>query len=233
MDRAQTNRVTMFKTVAAYLAKHNSVWSGMAPLATAVQQLKDKLEAIDASAQKQELPTKGAVGDKAEARDALEDTLFLTCEALAVLASIGNDNDLLALTSVTPSTLHKFDDEELVNRATTVLGRANAKKTELATLNVTQANLDELTQALATFNAVKAKPRTAVAERAAQTESLPSLIRDASDILRSQIDKLVNLFRRTDSEFVAGYRSARVVVDRRGGQGTPKPAGGPAPPPTP
>ena len=228
MDRKQTNKVTMFKTVDGYLAQKSAVWSGMPPLVVAVDQFKDKLAAIDAAAQKQETPLQGATGDKNQARDALEDVLFLTCEALGVLAHTTSDNELKALTDVTPSSLDKLDDEELGNRATTVLARANAKKTELAALQVTQANIDELDEALQTFQAAKAKPRTAVVERSVQTKSLSSLIREGGNILRDQIDRLVNLFRRPHPEFVAGYRSARVIVDRVASQAAqPTPASPP------
>ncbi|MBC8031135.1 MAG: hypothetical protein H7Z16_13555 [Pyrinomonadaceae bacterium] len=226
MNRTQTNRVTMFKTVDGYLDQNNSVWNGMAPLVAAVQQFQQKIAAIDTAAQKQETPVSGAAGDKAAARDALEDVLFLTCEALGVLAHTSNDHDLLALVDVTPHALDKLGDEELSNRATNVLAKANAKKTELAALQVTQANIDELDQALQDFQAVKAKPRTAVVERAVQTGSLSTLVREANNILRDQIDRLVNLFRRTDPEFVSGYRSARVVVDRVASHAAPKTATG-------
>lgn len=222
MDRKLTNRVTMFKTVAVVLDQNNTVWDKIAPLVTAVQQFKDKITAIDAAAQKQETPVSGAVDDKAAARDALEDVLFLICEALGVLGHTSNDNELVALVDLTPSGLDKLGDEELSNRATTILARANAMKTELATLLVTQANLDELDQALQTFQATKEKPRTAVAERVAQTGSLPSLVRDGSSILRNQIDPLVNLFRRSNPDFVAAYRSARVIIDRAGSHASPK-----------
>lgn len=214
MNRALTNRVTMFKTVAGHLDQNSSVWSGMAPLANALQQFKGKLSAIDAAAQKQETPTSGAVADKAEARDELEDVLFLTCEALGVLAYTSGDHELDALVDVTPHTLDKMGEEELSNRATNILAEANAKKTELAAMQVTQANLDELDQALQAFQALKTRPRSAVVERMVQTETLPTLVREASSILRDQIDRLVNLFRRSNPEFVSGYRSARVVVDR-------------------
>jgi|SRR5438067_67225 len=213
MDNNQTNRVNMFKTVSAYLADHNSVWNGTAPFAAAVTQFNNNIAAIDTSAQKQETPS-GATHDKEGARDALEDVLFLMCEALSVLGHNAGDNDLLALTGVSPSTLHKLDAEALSNRAASVLGAANTRKTDLATLQVTQMNIDELDNALQTFNAAKTTPRTHTAERMAHTQSLASLIRETSGILKNQIDSLVNLFRRTNPDFVAGYRSARVVVDR-------------------
>lgn len=216
MDRVLTNRVTMYQTVEDYLDRNNSIWSGMAPFAAAMQQYKEGLVAFAAAAQKQETPVSGAAVDKASTRDALEDVLFLVCEALAVLAHLNNDHELEALVTVTPSGLDKFSDQELSNRATNVLGRANAKKAELAAFQVTQANLDEVAQALDAFDAGKAKPRAAVVERAVQTGTLPALARDLNNILRNKMDRLVNLFRRSHPEFVAGYRSARIIVDRGG-----------------
>lgn len=213
MNTKQTNTVTMLKTVDSVLDDHNSVWSTMAQMQTAVTEYKGKLSAIDGSAQRQQTPS-GAGDDKEEAREALEDVLFLACEALAVLAHTGSDHDLLALVAVRRSVIDKFDDEELSNRAATVLTEANARKAALAGLNVTQANLDELTQALERFNTSKTNPRAATAARKVQTASLASLIREAIAILRNQIDRMMNLFGRTNPDFVAEYRAARVVIDR-------------------
>jgi hypothetical protein len=206
----------MYKTVAAVIDQHASVWNKMAPFVTAVQQFEEKITAIDGAAQKQETPVSGAVDDKGAARDALEDVCFLICEALGVLAHTSKDHDLEALVDLTPSGLDRLGDEELSNRATTILARANAMKTELAALQVTDANLEEFAQALQAFQARKEKPRTAVTERVAQTQSLPNLFREANSILRNQLDPLVNLFKRSHLDFVTAYRSARVIIDRAG-----------------
>lgn len=232
MRRSQTNRITMFKTTALNLNDNQSVWSGMAPFVDAVQRLNDKIAELDDTARNQETPISGAVVDKASARDALEDVLFLVCEALGVLGHTGHDNDLIALVDLTPATMHRLDSEELSNRAATILDRANARKPDLATLHVTQANLDELTQALADFNNSKQRPREAVAVRSAETELIPNLIREATSILRNEIDPMVNLFRRSDPKFVAAHRSARVIVERAATHGSQTPPT-PPPPPTP
>jgi hypothetical protein len=193
-----------------------------------VAHFKGKIGAIDAAAQKQEMPS-GATDNKAAARDALEDVLFLACEALGTLAHSTDNHDLSALVEVTPSSLDHLGEQELSNRAASVLAAANTWKTDLAPLQVTQDNLNELEQALQDFNASKEGPRQATTERMVQTESLPELIREASEILRERIDRMVNLFRRSDPDFVAGYRGARVIVDRAASH-APKPT---APPPNP
>jgi hypothetical protein len=223
MRTKQTNDVTMFKTVDDYLDSYNAVWNTMAAFVTADQSLKDKISAIDTAAQEQEAPS-GAADAKEAARDDLEDVLFLTCEALGVLAHQSNDHDLLALTDVTATSLDKMPADELINRATLVLERANARKTELATLHVTQANLDELAQSLNSFSTLKNQPRTASVQRTIQTQSLETLIREAKAILRDEIDRLVNLFSRSNPEFVAGYKNARVIVDRAATHKATKPA---------
>ena len=74
------------------------------------------------------------------------------------LAHTNKDRDLAALVEVTPSSLDHLGEQELSNRATIVLAAATARKTELAALQVTQANLDELDQALQDFNASKEGP---------------------------------------------------------------------------
>jgi hypothetical protein len=213
MRQTQTNKVAMFSTVADHLESHRPVWNGMAPFATAVQTFTNRLTAIDAAAQQQEAPS-AAADAKDAARDDLEEVLFLSCEALGVLAHTSNDHELAALTEVSSTTLEKLPGDELINRARLVLERANARKTELATLMVTQANLDELTAALEKFSALRNQPRTAVVERTTHTQTLESLIREANEMLTNQLDRMVSLFSRTNPEFVAGYEAARRIVDR-------------------
>lgn len=230
MDRRQTNRITMFKTTSLNLRDNQPVWSAMPLFVDAVQRFNDLVTSLDNAAQSQEVPITGAAADKASSRDALEEVLFIVCQALGVLGHTGHDSDLVALVDLTPATLHRFREEELPHRAATILDRANARKTELAGLHVTQAKLDELTQALSDFITSKERPREAVGVRSAETGVIPGLIRQISGLLRNEIDPMVNLLGQADSRFVATYRSARVIVDRSATHASPTP---PTPPPPP
>ena len=216
MQLKQTNRIRMFTAVIAVLEQFQSVWSSMAPFAAAFQRFKDKVQAVNAAAQKQETVTAGSSQERENARDALEDVLFLVCEALGVLAHQSSNSELLALTNVSPSGLRQLNDLELANVATEIKAQTVSRVAELATLHVTAENLTELDEAMADFNEAKSAPRAATANRVAQTEALSQLIREASDVLLNELDRMVNLFRRSHPEFVAAYRAARVVVDRTG-----------------
>ena len=99
---------------------------------------------------------------------------------------------------------------------------------------MTQTKIDDLSQAIDRFNGVRTSPRTAVAERMAQTQSIPALVHDTNTILLNEIDPMVNLFQPTHGEFVSGYRAARVIIDRAATHTTaPSTAGTPKPPSTP
>src|SRR5215471_11661605 len=213
MQLKQVNRIRMFHTVESLLEDNKAVWSAMAPFATSFEVFKARVAAVEEAARKQQTPIAGATLDRESAREDLEDVLFLACEALGVLAHQSGDNHLLALTDLSRSDLQALNDTELNSRATAIREKAAAHATQLVPFQVTQANLDELGEALDEFNNSRSAPRTAVANRMAQTESLPMLMNEANDILRNRLDRMVNLFQRTNPDFVAAYRGARVVVD--------------------
>jgi hypothetical protein len=48
---------------------------------------------------------------------------------------------------------------------------------------------------------------------------VPDEINDLTSVLRNRLDKQMTKFRKTNPEFYAGYRSARVIVDRGGSGG--------------
>ena len=213
MNTQLSNRTTMLNTVSAYLEEHKTVWNSMAPLQTALTDLEAEIAGIDADAQQHETPN-GAVTDKADAREALEEVTFLMCEALSFVAHEAGDNDLVSLTALSRSSLGRMSGDELLHRATAVLARANAHQTELQPIQVTQANIAELSEALTEFDEAKVGPRTATASRAALTQAMPRRVSAAVDILRKRVDPLVSLFSRSNPDFVAGYETARAVVDR-------------------
>jgi len=213
MDNKQTNRTNMHNAVIALLDEENAVWAQMVPFGVAFTAFKNKVFAIGVAVRQQETPT-GATKEKAEARLDLEDVLFLMCEALGVLAYDSGDHGLQALTNVNESGLAKMDVERLSNLAASVLAEANTKKSELATLNVTQENIDELTQALQDFDEAKVGPRQATVARSAQTQSVATLYREATDILRNRLDPMVNLFIRSNPDFVKRYIGVRSIIDR-------------------
>jgi hypothetical protein len=101
-----------------------------------------------------------------------------------------------------------------------VISGATMHLAALAPYGVTSGMITAITTARGEFADVVNDPRSAIVERKAHTQSVPAIVRDVKTrILRGQLDRLMNRFRLTNPTLYAGYRAARVIVDRRGGGG--------------
>ena len=221
----------MFETVASYLDRNKTLWTGTKAFADAVGELNAGISAIDALVDRQGNPTTGVTTGKGNVRGQTEEKILEIADQLAALAAKTNDADLAAKVEVTPSSLAKLSDDALDDLGKRVADLAASHKTALADYAVSDADVTALNALRASFAAVKNAPRAAVAGQAGATATLPDLIDAANTLLRDRLDKLVTKFRGSQPEFVAGYRSARVVVDRgtRLSQPVPTPVPVPAP----
>ncbi len=219
----------MFDTTVAFLDTNNAIWNGTPAFADAVIRVKAAVGAVDTAADQQQTPTTGVAGDKADARNDLEEKTLMMADQLAALAAKNGDNTLGAQVEMTKSSLDKLQDSDLEQTAERVANLANTNMAALAAYGITAADATALTTAKTTFSGMKTAPREAAVQRSAQTTSIPQLINDARSIFRNEIDKLMTKFKKSNNDFYNGYFAARVIVNRAATQ-KPKPTPPPAAP---
>ena len=227
MTQDQDNIITMFQTTAAFLDDNNSLWSGKPPFADAVNRAKSGIEAIDTAADKQQTPTEGIAGDKAQLRTDLQDQTLVVADQLAALAAKNKDADLAAKVRMSKSSLDQLPDTDLEQTAERVVSAANANAAAIKDYGIDAPVIAALDTLRTNFAAKKTAPREAAVGRKVQTESLPALIADVRSIFRNELDKMMTIFKKTNSDFYAGSFAARIIVDKTGTQKAP------TPPPTP
>jgi hypothetical protein len=231
MDRNQLNHTGMGSTVSAYMETNKTIWNSVKTVDDTMDDVNDSIADINSSAGKQQTPTTGAADAKAQVRHNYEEQILWIADQLAALAEVKGDANLAGKVELTLSSLDKLSDDELEETGTRIAGLATTSLAALADYGIAQADLTALTALTAQFHAAKTSPRTAVAERAGQTTTLPDKIAGLMSIFRNRLDKLMTRFKKSHPEFYAGYLSARVIVDRGGAPAAAKPA--PAPAPTP
>lgn len=229
MTQDQDNIRTMFQTTLNFLDANNSIWSGTAAFADAVTRAKNGATAIDTAADTQETPTSGVTGDKAQARNELEEQVLAIADQLSALAVKNGDNDLAAKVEMTKSSLDKMTANQLEQTAERVASLANDNIAALADFDVAAADVTALNTALAAFSTIKDSPRQAAVGRKAQTQSLPQLIADVRSIFRNEIDKLVTKKKKANPDFYAGYFAARIILNRAATHAAPKSPPAPTP----
>lgn len=222
----------MCHTVSSYMGKNQPIWSANIAMNDTVAELDANNAALADKVRKQQTPTSGAADEKGQVKFDFEEKLLEIADQLSALADKRQDANLAAQVELTLSALDKLADDDLEAVGERVADLATADLPALADYDLTAADVAELNTLKTKFHGVKSGPRTAIAGRAGETGTLPEVLRRQMSLLRNRLDKQMRKFKKGSPEFYAGYRSARVIVDRGGsgggGSSTPPPA-----PPTP
>ena len=178
----------------------------------------------------------GKTSGKANARDECEDALVLgtviVSSALTAYAnSIGNAQ-LKAAVKVSESQLRYARTNEQLNLAKMVLDLATANLAALGPFGVTQAILEDLKARIAAYDAATKQVSSGMAERVGARTAVSDLFIQADQILKDELDRMMQFFRVSAPEFYNDYRAARVIRDigvrhNKAGQPVASPAGSP------
>jgi hypothetical protein len=206
----------MFSTVSAYMNINQPLWTALKAVSDTVDDLNDGITDINNSAGKQQTPTTGAADAKAQVRHDYEEQILVIASQISALAEVKGDANLAAQVELTLSSLDKLSDDGLEETGTRVSALATNNLAALVDYGIVQADITALNTFTSQFHTAKTAPRTALADRASQTATLPDKITEVTSLLRNRLDKLMMKFKKSNAEFYAGYLSARVIVDRGG-----------------
>lgn len=230
MTRDDLNRIDMFNTVDSVMDRNQSIWGAVPAITVTVTDVKAGIAAIGESVRRQRAPTGGAKDEKAAVRLSFEEKILEVADQLSAMAAKNNDANLGAQVELTLSALDKMDVDDLEQTGKRVAGLASTNLAALADYGITQADVTELNNLTTRFHGVKNAPRTAIAGRAGETDTQPILVANVTSVLRNRPDKQMRKFKKSNPEFYAAYRAARVIVDRGGSGASDQP---PTPPPAP
>ena len=121
---------------------------------------------------------------------------------------------------------------EQLNLAKMMLDLATANLAALGAFGVSQAMLDDLKSRIAAYDAATKQVSSGMAERVGARTAVSDLFNQADQILKDEVDRMIQFFRVSVPEFYNDYRAARVIKDigvRHGKAGQPAAAAPGAP----
>jgi hypothetical protein len=204
----------MFETTLVILDKNNDIWKSGVAFTDAVTRAKTGTGNLRTNTGKQQAPLEGVTGEKAQARDDLEEKLLVVGGAISAFAAKKSDPALAAQVDVNRSLLDRLPGSDLVQTGQRILDAATAHLAALADYGITDATKTELKGVLDRFANKKESTREAVVERKVETLSLPEGIASVRSIFRNEIDKMMMAFRKSHPDFYKAYFAARIIVNR-------------------
>ena len=232
MTQDQENVTSMMETTVKFLDDNNPIWRDRAAFAATVTEIKEGIASIRNAAARQESPLGGITDEKSQLRGKLEDLALEIADLVAAFAAKSENATLSADVHVTRGSLDQAQDDNLVQTAERIRDAATAHVDALKDYGVTAADIATLGDAITAFSGMKTAPRTAKATKSGATSTMASRVQATRSLFRTQLDKMMTPFRRTNSEFHTGYFAARVIVDRAATRSQ-KSTGPAEPPPAP
>jgi hypothetical protein len=236
MNSKELNKLSMLYAIQSVLKKHADIVKSNAALDEAGKYYNDKIAAILAKDNKYLTIKSGAIASK---NNAAGELIIIGQKFANALFSLGrkiNDDALKAECGLTPSDFNCFRDVELEQKCNHLLECARIHVNELAAYNL---DITRLETALATFRTRSEIVPQKKAESKASRQNLSMEFHAANQILRKDLDKLIELVKETAPDFYGEYKAARVISDLHGRRPGNNNAGAttetktPASPPTP
>jgi hypothetical protein len=140
--------------------------------------------------------------------------------AIYVYAQINELPALMEKCDVSPHHLEKMADETLLVTCRNVYDEAVKLDGALTDFGKDPESITQLGKEIDDFAAIITAPRSAVVTRSQATKELAKLVREANDLLRKKVDKLMGLLEKTHPVVYNSYKAARVIVDLRKGKRT-------------
>ena len=224
MNDDQENRRGRAGAVSASLAAHQADVTAIPALAAQQIELNDSMALIDQLSQVQSSATTGVKLDKDTITELMIRKALQVAGQIKAFASVTGNQTLLEKMSITASEFNKLRDDLRDERAQEILDAANANKTALLDYGTTPATISALQTRIGTYSLAVPSTRTAQTQVSSATDLLGQEFKRLDMIQKERLDGLMEQFSDTNAGFYNEYKSARILVDAKGGGKKAEPA---------
>lgn len=225
INAKQNAKLNSFRATEKHIEDNASVISSTPAFQTAFNNLKAKIAAIVDTAQLKSGSLSGIASDKKTAKQNLCKLASTIAGAIYAYASATGNETLQQSMNLPVTTLMRTRDEAVAPLCQMIHDRAESDLENLKDYGIKSAHLTDLQTAIADYFAKSITPRSAVTNRKTVNANINALFKEADEILKNQLDKLIELFRDENPDFVNTYFSTRIIVDPPSRAKTPKPTG--------
>ena len=211
MDKRENDRFQMFKSVEEFFQAHEKVTKDIPGFQPSFTDFQESLVKISKTDNEYQIIAEGSTADKEAAEDSMIETLVKLCSLIYVFARRTKNEQLKAISKVTPSGLKYMRDADLLQRAKALHEAMVENKVAMEPYQITQEHIDNLKNKIDTYEAKSDLKENRFAERKNARQELGQRFVDANEILIEELDTLVEFIKDKHSEFYGDYQAARLI----------------------
>ena len=216
MNSHEFNKMNMFTAVNAVLHLNSKAIAKIDMLSEASGRFDEKLAHISRRDARYTTVSAGATASKNNAADTLADLTLRIANALLVLGNITENEQLRTECRLNPSNLRHIRIINLVKICNRIGELARQYAAELPSYGISKQDISLHTETIESFRQKRDEQQQRLTEGKSARGMLYDDFTEANDILRNQIDPLMELVKHSDTGFYNQYRAARVIRDLHG-----------------
>jgi hypothetical protein len=216
MNFHEFNQMNMFTSVNSVFQLNKDSIAKIKALTDATGRFNDKLAVVAERDAQYTSAAAGATASKKSSANALIDVVLRTSNALLVLGNNTANEQLKAECRLNPSDLSRIRDLELLRICCHVAELAHQYATDLAAYGIAEPDLESLAAAITSFRKARDEQQQRLSEVTSVRGMLYEDMVEVANILRKEVDPLMELIKADHIEFYNQYWVARKIKDLHG-----------------
>lgn len=217
MTSKQERKLRMYRMVIHLLIRENDVVKDLPHFMEKFEEFCGLNDKIEETVQLQIVPITGIASDKKKKRAELVNDVLGNALKLKILALNNNNMRLFDQADLSRTDIEDRRDLDLKTLAEIIYSETDLRLEELKEYRISVDTQKDFRKKIDAFYDMIAKPRSAIAERSAETMKLAGLIGEAYQVLLD-IDIIMGIIMFKKPEFYSSYKFARKLVYTRAGR---------------
>ena len=213
MKKSISSRINMYVVTLDTCKQHEGEWTGIPKMVSAVNDLENRLNELNAIVSSHEVVTVGVGSTKTLKLKALFAALEEVHGAFRMLADELGDNTMRVNHTFAPSALRKMNTAKLQSHIARTADALIESGTLLEPFGIDSTRLGAILQLIDECVIMISKPRIAIVERKSLTAGMSTKADAIDKILKDRIDILVRLMKPSLPDFFNQYFAARKVIN--------------------
>ena len=215
MNTREFNKMNMFTSVNSVFQLSNDSIAKIRTLADAQGRFGEKLAVISGREARYTTAAAGATASKNNAVDALVAVSMRIVNALFVFGNNTKNEQIKAECALNQSDFYQIRELTLIRICCRIAEIGKQYIAELGAYGILESDLESLAAAIVSFRKARDEQQQRLAEVKSGRRILYEDIAAADNILKNEIDPLMELVKDSDPGFYNQYRAARVIKDLR------------------
>lgn len=211
LSKPQENKLSMFRDLETVLDRNRIIIERIPELSDSVTKFKNVIEEISNKAVMKNTVLKGAIERKTNKRIELETVIIENAAALSAFGAKTENEMIKAIADVSPSSIDRLRDTEVINKAKSILDIIVANASALVSYSVSPEDIEKFRTSIENYRISSTETSGSKTDSLIINRTLQDLFRYGMQILSKEVDKMIDALKNKEKNLYDSYYAVRTI----------------------